>query len=163
MVPLLAIREEVPSRRWLAVHYGVAAAMGLSAVVMPWEGSPKHVELLYGAAMVALGIRDIRRFSRAGTWPRMFDVAFKAALVGVLAVLAAAAAVVGNVLLAPVSTGGQPFPFDVSILAHTTFGLATAAPFAVAMLAETVHTLLVASATIIGTALIYVEGPRLAA
>jgi signal transduction histidine kinase len=166
LVPLLAIREEVPSRRWLTVHYGVAAVMALLAVLLPWEGSATshHVELPYAGAMVTLGLWKMYRLSRAGIWPRHFDIAFNTALGGVLVLFAAAVLLgLGNVLLAPVSTGTAHFSFDISILAHTTFGLATAAPFASAMLAQTVYALLVAGATIAATALIYFDVPRLAA
>jgi signal transduction histidine kinase len=173
LVPLLAIREEPPSRRWLTIHYGCAAAVLLLAplpLVAPWlmvghMKLPTAVALVYGGVVVALALLDIRRLVRRGAWPRYFGTAFNVAALGASAALGIAALLgLSNVLLAPVFLGAAPWDGgDVPLLAHTATGLAFAAPFAVVMLGEVLESLIVAAVLTGAVWLLYFAVPALAA
>jgi signal transduction histidine kinase len=170
LVPLLAIREEQPSRRWLAVHYGIAALFALIAL-LPLVGGqralgwPTTLAVGYGGVMVALVIVDIRRLVRTGAWPRYFGTAFNVAALGATVALGAAALLgLGNVLFAPVFLGADATdPAEVPLLAHTVTGLAFAAPFAVLMLGEVVESLIVILVMLVAVGLLYFRVPALAA
>jgi signal transduction histidine kinase len=170
LVPLFAIREEQPSRRWLIGHYGVAAAVALTCL-LPLVGGgralgwPTTLSVAYGGAMVLLAIRDIRRLVRTGAWPRYFGKAFNVAALGATVALGAAALLgLGNVLLAPVFLGANAVdPAEVPLLAHTVTGLAFAAPFAVVMLGEVVESLVVIGVMLCAVWLLYFHVPALAA
>ena len=172
LVPLFAIREEQPSRRWLTVHYGVAGVFALIALLPlvggpAWRnlGWPTTLSVAYGGVMVALAILDIRRLVRTGAWPRYFGTAFNVAALGATAALGAAALLgLGNVLFAPVFLGANATdPAEVPLLAHTATGLAFAAPFAVVMLGEVVESLVVIAVMLAAVWLLYFHVPALAA
>src|SRR5206468_12397244 len=97
LVPLLAIREEPPSRRWLCAHYGIAALVivvdGPIRLLVDTRGGVHSwlVSDAYFAGIVVLSVLAIRRLARRGAWPWQFDAAFIAASVVVPAVLAIAA------------------------------------------------------------------------
>jgi len=166
LIPVLAIREERPSRRWLVLNYGAAAIVACVAlvplVVPEWPiGSMENWTVLYGLVIVVLIVRKIRRLKRAGTWPRHFDVAFNTTLVAAVGGLAILAALgIGSVLSTPVFSGIGIRPVPISLLAHTAWGLAVAAPFAAAMFGEMLRALVVA-VVMIGVALLVAIGaPR---
>ncbi len=173
LVPLVAIREEQPSHRWLAAHYGLAAVVGLvasiplfaPAVVAAHPTLPTRVTLFYQATIIASSVIAVVRLVRRGAWPRVLVAAFNATLVGAIVLLGAAALFgLGEVLQAPVFMGSRTWtPGHISILAHTAYGLATAAPFAVPILGEILRTLVVAVALIAATDLFYHHVPALAA
>ncbi len=157
-VPLAAVREQTPTRGWLIRHYGLAAIVGVvlaSELFVPsWIAEQPwpvpevvgHVYAAYAAGMLAAGIFQMVRLARRGIWPRLYDIAFGATLVTMLAVLGVAAVLgLGDVLRGFVSVRPTPFrTLDMSLLVHTAVGVALAAPFAVPMLGDIVRMLLVA-------------------
>src|SRR6185503_12333162 len=140
--------------RWLAGHYGVAAVAGLVAttplfapgLVTAYPAFPTRATLAYQGAIIVSSVIAVVRFMRRDAWPRLLIAAFNATLVGALVLLGAAALFgLGDVLQAPVFMGTRTWtPGHVSILAHTAYGLATAAPFAVPILGVVLRTLVVA-------------------
>jgi signal transduction histidine kinase len=173
LVPLVAIREEQPSRRWLASHYGLAALAGAvtalplfaPAVVTAYPSLPTRAALLYQAAMIVSSVIAVVGLVRRGAWPRALVAAFNATLVATVVVLGIAALFgLGDILRAPVFMGSRSWtPGHISILAHTAYGLATAAPFAVPLLGEILRLLVVAVSLIAATDLFYHHVPALAA
>lgn len=154
-VPLVAVREQTPTRAWLIRHYGMAAIVGAALVspllVPPWVADqrwfvPEPAGHVYAAGMLAAGLFQMFRLAQRGIWPRLYDIAFGTTLVAMLAVLGVAAVLgLGDVLRGFVIVQPTPFQaFDMSLLVHTALGVAMAAPFAVVMLGDVVRTLLVA-------------------
>jgi signal transduction histidine kinase len=171
LVPLVAIHEEPPSRRWLTAHYGLAAVAGLvaaaplfaPAVAATHPTLSTRATILYQGTILVSSVIAVVRFMRRGAWPRLMVAAFNATLVGAIVLLGAAALFgLGDVLRAPVFMGSWT-PGHVSILAHTAYGLATAAPFALPILGEVLRTLVVAVSLIAATDLLYHHVPLLAA
>jgi signal transduction histidine kinase len=146
LVLLLAIREQRPSRRWLALNYGTAALVVLALIASPLVPerivaapgvAARAIAGWYGAVMMGLGIFEIYRLARRGIWPRHFHVAFGATFLGAVALLG-----LGDVLLSMVLSGSDAAgTANMSVLVHTSVGLATAAPFALGVLGEFLRSL----------------------
>jgi len=126
---------------------------------------PTRAALLYQAMMIVSSVIAIGGLVRRGAWPRALVAAFNTTLVTALVVLGFAALFgLGDVLRAPVFMGARTWtPGHVSILAHTAYGLATAAPFAVPLLGEILRLLVVTVSLIAATDLFYHHVPAAAA
>jgi len=160
LVPYMATREEPPTRAWLLVNYGSAAAVlvlaGLLFLVYgddpphTWQ-SPVLPVYSYTAIAIPLGIVEMGRLRRKGALPSFYDVqgvAFWTAMLAVPAILGIlVAGGLGGILLAHVRPG-RADPFDLSLLAHTTMGLVVASAFAVMILGEFLRSIVIGAAMI---------------
>ena len=151
MVPLLAMREERPSRAWLATNYGAALAVGVVAVVLDVRGPMARLPWLddgvatstWVAMVGGLGLYELRQLAVRGVWrPGSFQASSSDVLVMSLVMLCA----IGLMLGMLIAGGGMPLPSVPLLALHTATGLALAIPFAVRMLAEMIRMLLMALA-----------------
>jgi signal transduction histidine kinase len=163
LLGLLTSTAAPPDRRWLALNWG--PALGLAALVVLLEvpsGSPvslfacRVAVIVYAFVMGAVMIGRVRRIARPGAWrpggvggPRVRDVA----------IWGGALALTGVGVLLAVVGGGD---FAVSIV-HAAIGLVFAIPPAAMMLGTLVRGMLFASATLAGTAAVYLAAVALRA
>src|SRR5581483_9260622 len=153
MLRYVPLRDERPSRAWLAVNYGLAALVAGAALAWALPlgtfGSRlaiyRIVFLSYEIVMLALGLKDVLRTSRGGRWRagggmlvlRHADVAL----------VAAGGLGIGGILWL-VASGSQSPPivwltFDVLI------GLALSTPIAVRFLGEVVRAAVIIAVVVV--------------
>jgi signal transduction histidine kinase len=167
LVPYMAIREHPPSATWLVVNYGAAAlafALAVLGFLMVGEApgtvwlSPIVPIYAYIVIAVPLGIVEMSRLRRRGDLPPFYEVqgvAFWTTAIAVPALLALLLMVgLGSVLTAAV-TPARSDPLDISMLAHTSFGLVIAAAFGVVILGEFLRSLAIGAVTIATAAAVF--------
>jgi signal transduction histidine kinase len=163
MVWLLPVREEPPPRRWLILHYGLAAALMATRCVLLFSGASQPWSLtIVGLYMIGVGgvsIRHMWRHARAGAWnPGGLQLRTADVRLGMIALLA------GGVLVMLWIAGGLPGERTAVVLFfHTAFGLGFAFPFAVRMLGRLVRVAAVFGTTVVWAAGLYLGLPLLIA
>jgi signal transduction histidine kinase len=144
MVRYLPVREEPPSRAWLAVNYGAAAAIGFLAVsfdaVIP---APTFAERLaiyraiyicYEFVILVVCVRAIARIARRGTWrPGGGVIALRYVDV---ALLAAAGIAIAGALVLISRRASAP---HLWLLVDGVLGIAITVPIAARFLGEVVR------------------------
>ena len=149
LVQYLPLDEQPPSRRWLAIDYGVAAAVAVFAI-FPWL-VPGHsfeeslgrffvIRNVYVLVMLVLVLLQLARFSRRGMWhPGVLGEARGA---DVFFIGCGVIGAVGWVLFALFADFLQPTPLWMRIY-DTVIALLLATPLAVRALGEVVRGVLV--------------------
>jgi signal transduction histidine kinase len=176
MTPAFFTVDARPSRAWLAVNYGLAAAVAATIAARVVVRAPSSVwvqfwvvQMTYLVVVALLGFRDLRRVARPGHWlpgalgeARRFDV-IMIALTLVTLFGAIAIQVYADQGLQELMRGSASPASVLALVLHATFGLTFAAMFVVRTLGRFSQQLPVALA-MLGAAAGAVFGvPRLTA
>jgi len=169
LVHYLPLDEQPPSRRWLAIDYGIAAVVALFAI-FPWL-VPGHsfeqsltrffvIRNVYVLVMLALVLLQLARFSRRGMWHP--GVLGEARFPDVFFIGCGVIGAVGWVLFALFADFLQPTPLWMRIY-DTVIALLLATPLAVRTLGEVVRGVLVVGTLGAATAALYFGAQVMAA
>jgi signal transduction histidine kinase len=167
MVPVLPVREQPPSRRWLLLHYGIALAVSLTGLATTVHLSPRGTGAgmiggLYMMVVGGLSLLEMRRLARTGAWtPGGLEIRRLDFGVAVAAILT------GGVLMTLMVVAGwtdrDPLQNLPGLFFHTAFGLLFAVPFALRMLGRIFRVSLVTFSTLGIAAVFYFGVPALTA
>ena len=134
MVPLLPVRERVPSRRWLVLNYGLASLAVVLTLASGWFTTPLVVETLhtivgaYCVGLLALALWELNQLARQGAyrWGTGALAQYRPADVWVLTV---ALFVMGPAIMWFMSQGTRTITSIWQLFLHTAMAWLLALPF----------------------------------